>query len=278
MDPVALWSEESNQGGAHLADSVSGAGDVNGDGVADIVLGAPWYDAGSTDEGRANLYLGSATGPARSVAWSSEGDEDVALMGAAVGHAGDVNGDGFSDVIVGASGAGGRAFVFAGGCLEDLDGDGDRIGDACDACIGADESGDADLDGHCAMAADGAVADCDDDDAAVHPGAEELCDGRDNSCDGYVPPVEADADGDGTLDCAGDGDDDPSEGFGVDGPSVEDAHDMRGSAENSCAGCAASPAEGHLSPFSPILFVVSAATGLLRARPRRRWFTPRTAA
>jgi N-acetylneuraminic acid mutarotase len=55
--------------------------------------------------------------------------------------------------------------------------------------------------------ADGSTAcggDCDDADAATHPGAEELCDGKDNDCDGLVPPAETDADGDGYMACGGD--------------------------------------------------------------------------
>ena len=46
--------------------------------------------------------------------------------------------------------------------------------------------------------------DCDDDDATIHPGATELCDGVDNNCDGTLPDDEADHDGDGYRGCAGD--------------------------------------------------------------------------
>ena len=38
------------------------AGDVNGDGYADVIVGARYYDNGQTDEGRAYVYHGSATG------------------------------------------------------------------------------------------------------------------------------------------------------------------------------------------------------------------------
>ncbi len=49
--------------------------------------------------------------------------------------------------------------------------------------------------------------DCDDGDAATYPGADELCDGLDNDCDGTVPADETDDDGDGVAECEGDCDD-----------------------------------------------------------------------
>ncbi len=64
--------------------------------------------------------------------------------------------------------------------------------------------GGADEDGDGVTVAEG---DCDDLDARSYPGAEELCDGRDNDCDGIVPDDERDGDGDGVLGCGGDCDD-----------------------------------------------------------------------
>ncbi|MFO0838498.1 MAG: putative metal-binding motif-containing protein [Phycisphaerae bacterium] len=52
--------------------------------------------------------------------------------------------------------------------------------------------------------------DCDDTNAAVYPGAAEVCDGFDNDCDGVLATVESDDDGDGVPNCADvcpDGDD-----------------------------------------------------------------------
>jgi hypothetical protein len=105
--------------------SVAGAGDVNGDGYADVIVGAYASDAGVTDQGAAFVFLGSAAGIADGDPTTAhaqlESDQAFAYMGRSVAGAGDVNGDGYADVIVGADGydAGesdeGAAFVFLGG-------------------------------------------------------------------------------------------------------------------------------------------------------------------
>jgi hypothetical protein len=116
---------ESDQLSSNLGSSVASAGDVNGDGFSDVIVGAPAYDNPTSNEGAAFVFLGSANGlvdgnPATAHA-QLESDQVDTLLGQSVASAGDVNGDGFSEVIVGAdsydSGQGneGAAFVFQGG-------------------------------------------------------------------------------------------------------------------------------------------------------------------
>ncbi len=97
---------ESDQAGAFFGTSVAGAGDVNGDGYADVIVGAPRYDAPTFNEGAVFVFLGSAGGVARGTPATAfaqlESNQFGATMGTAVAGAGDVNGDGSADVIVGA--------------------------------------------------------------------------------------------------------------------------------------------------------------------------------
>jgi len=114
------WTAEANQGSAGFAYSVASAGDVNRDGFSDVIVGCYLCDNGQGNEGRAFAYLGSASGLATSAAWTAESNQAGGNFGFSVASAGDVNGDGFSDVIVGADtfdnghGDEGRAFVFQG--------------------------------------------------------------------------------------------------------------------------------------------------------------------
>ncbi len=96
------WSAESNQDDAHFGYSVSTAGDVNGDGFGDVIVGAPYYSNGQSYEGAAFVYFGSTSGLSNNYAWSAEGDQFNARFSFSVSTAGDVNGDGYSDAIIGA--------------------------------------------------------------------------------------------------------------------------------------------------------------------------------
>jgi len=117
---TADWSVEGNRVGAWFGSAVAGAGDVNGDGYDDVIIGASRYYNGQGNEGAAFVYFGSAAGLADTAAWSAESNQSGARLGWAVASAGDVNGDGYSDVIVGAvsyqngEGGEGASFVWLG--------------------------------------------------------------------------------------------------------------------------------------------------------------------
>ncbi len=201
----ADWIVTGFQLGAEAGRSVAGVGDVNADGHDDVAVGSPAYDTGFVDNGRVQFYLGSEEGLGPKPIWIAEGAGQAgADFGAAVSTAGDVDGDGYADVIVGApnSGPSGRVVVLYGGYGVDSDRDG--VFNTDDICLGDDASGDVDYDGVCALDVDGAVLDCDDTNAAVHPDAPEACDGLDTSCSGMVPANENDLDADGAFVCGGD--------------------------------------------------------------------------
>ncbi len=93
---------QSNQTGAHLGSSVAAAGDVNGDGYADLLAGAPDFSNGQSGEGAAFLYLGGAGAFDTSADAQIEFDQAGATAGARVAGLGDVDGDGRADVAVAA--------------------------------------------------------------------------------------------------------------------------------------------------------------------------------
>jgi FG-GAP repeat protein len=102
LPTTADWSAEGNQAAAWFGRAIGPAGDVDADGYADIIVGAPFYTNGELHEGRAFVFKGSATGLADSAVWTGESDQQGAMYGRAVWTAGDANADGYDDVIVGA--------------------------------------------------------------------------------------------------------------------------------------------------------------------------------
>src|SRR4029079_6028765 len=105
VDPLATspsWTAESPQAGAFFGYCVASAGDVNGDGFDDVIVGAEHYHNPQRNEGKAFVYFGAASGPSATANWAAEGNQTNANFGDSVSSAGDVNGDGYDDVIVGA--------------------------------------------------------------------------------------------------------------------------------------------------------------------------------
>src|SRR5262245_19574276 len=119
MDAVPDLVIDPPPGGAGwFGASVASAGDFNGDGHPDFIVGA--RQAGN--EGRAFIYYGGPSLHATpDVTLIGETTGSLTMFGASVASAGDVNGDGFDDVIVGAPqyGSGGRVYVFFGGAVPD---------------------------------------------------------------------------------------------------------------------------------------------------------------
>ncbi len=119
------WLIDSDQANAWLGASVSAAGDVSGDGVDDLIVGAPKYINPETglQEGAVFVFHGG-TSPSSvaDAAWVAYGGQDGGQFGGSVAGAGDVNGDGFPDVVVSApvyhrpsdDAVAGAAFAFCG--------------------------------------------------------------------------------------------------------------------------------------------------------------------
>lgn len=98
------------------------AGDVNGDGYGDLIVGSPYFDAGvRLQAGRIQVFLGGAMGLSMVPVNTIDGAAITDHFGIAVAAAGDVNRDGYADVVVGARdgspggrSAAGIAYVFHG--------------------------------------------------------------------------------------------------------------------------------------------------------------------
>lgn len=103
-------------GGGHVGYNVSAAGDVNGDGLADLILGAPYMGI----KGNAYVVYGKADGRAVDLAAVAQGIGGFLVdgtgpdgIGVSVAAGGDLNGDGFADLVAG-SGNNGTYVIYGG--------------------------------------------------------------------------------------------------------------------------------------------------------------------
>ena len=87
--------------------SIDGAGDVNGDGYDDVVIGAFGY-TNNNMRGKCYVYYGSENGPGVAPDWTMEGETAFDKLGYSVAGVGDVNNDGYDDVVLG-------AYAYSGG-------------------------------------------------------------------------------------------------------------------------------------------------------------------
>ena len=136
-DPSAnlLYQKNGDSTDDNLGYSVAGARDVNGDGKADFIIGAPYVNQGGFfDVGSAYIYSGSDG----ALLYQKSGPTDNDYMGWSVSGAGDVNADAKDDFIVGApfadTGDGiptGSVFVFSGADGSLLRSEERRVGKEC---------------------------------------------------------------------------------------------------------------------------------------------------
>ncbi|MEL7466796.1 MAG: integrin alpha, partial [Pseudomonadota bacterium] len=102
----------------NLGGFVSAAGDFNGDGIDDLIIGAQFADSNAENSGEVTVIFGSENGFGAVIDLADIGDVDGVLiegldvfdnLGRDVSAAGDVNGDGVDDIVVGARNGDARA-------------------------------------------------------------------------------------------------------------------------------------------------------------------------
>ncbi|MES2644810.1 MAG: FG-GAP-like repeat-containing protein, partial [Myxococcota bacterium] len=150
VDPIYATATTTLEGEAYtgaLGSDVDIVGDVNGDGYADAIVGAYTY---ATYTGRALVYHGTPTGLETTATTTLTGTAEYDLFGTAVAGAGDVDGDGYADVVVGAYGAeadAGRVYVHHGSAAGVSETATTTLTGASAAALGCSVAGAGDVDG-----------------------------------------------------------------------------------------------------------------------------------
>lgn len=105
--------------GDHAGHAVAGGFDFNGDGLSDVLVGAPQNEENGSESGAAYLIYGPLQSDVELVDadLTIRGDEAHTRLGDSVASAGDVNGDGLNDIIVGATEIGGDTKKEGSVCL-----------------------------------------------------------------------------------------------------------------------------------------------------------------
>jgi hypothetical protein len=139
FDDIPDWNITDHTGESYFGSSLATSGDLNNDGYADLVIGA-------VNAGNAFVYYGGS---------SFDNNSDINItnyigetgFGRSVANAGDLNGDGYADLVVGAYSAANKAFVFYGGPSFDNNSDWNITNYTSESGFGASLATSGDLDG-----------------------------------------------------------------------------------------------------------------------------------
>ncbi len=143
---------EGTMDGDRFGAAVAAVGDADGDGYVDVLVGAPGWNGMGFETGRASLYVGRPSGQLV-LAGHFNGQLAGDRFGATVAGAGDVNADGFDDLLVGAPDRStfqprsGRVYLYHGAPFVDGGIDAQFTGQAAHARLGVAATGAGDLDG-----------------------------------------------------------------------------------------------------------------------------------